>query len=162
MVILGIDPGFAIVGYGVIDYTGNRFTTISYGTIRTPASTPFEERLVTIYDELDAVIKKHTPQAVAVEELFFNSNQKTAINVGQSRGAIILCAMKNGLSVHEYTPLQVKQAVVGYGRADKKQVEQMTKLILNLDEIPKEDDAADALAIAICHAHSAGSALLRK
>lgn len=162
MIILGIDPGFAIVGYGLLSYVGNRFTTIDYGTIKTAASTPFEERLLTIYDEMDLIIKKYSPDSMAIEELFFNSNAKTAIHVGQARGAIILCAMKNGLKLAEYTPLQVKQAVVGYGRAEKKQVEHMTKIILNLEEIPKEDDAADALAVAICHAHSSGSSMLGK
>ena len=161
MRIVGIDPGFAIVGYGVVDYVGNHFTTIDYGTITTCAGVKFERRLEIIYDELDDLLKKYNPDAIAIEELFFNSNQKTAIQVGQARGVIILCAVKSGAEVYEYTPLQVKQAVVGYGRAEKKQIEQMTRIILNLESVPKQDDAADALALAICHAHSSGSALMR-
>ena len=157
MTILGIDPGFAIVGYGLIEYHGNHFTTLDYGVITTPSGMAFPDRLYKIYEETDRLITKYKPEAVALEELFFNSNQKTVINVGQARGVIIICAIKGGSVVYEYTPLQVKQAVVGYGRADKNQVQLMTKMILNLDAIPKPDDAADALAIAICHAHTASS-----
>jgi len=154
MIILGIDPGFAITGYGVVKYEGNKFSVIDYGVIATPAKTPLCERLVTLYDSLEEVIEKHKPDAISVEELFINKNLKTALNVGHGRGVAILAAAKSGTTVYEYTPLQVKQAVVGYGRADKNQVQQMIKIILNLREIPKPDDAADALAVAVCHGNS--------
>lgn len=154
MRILGIDPGFAIVGVGVLDYEGNKFSTVDYGAITTDAGEEMFDRLKKIYDELTEIIKRVKPDAMAIEELFFNSNQKTAINVAQARGVLVLAAKNHNIPVFEYTPLQVKQAVVGYGRADKKQVQQMTKAILNLEAVPKPDDTADALAIAICHAHS--------
>lgn len=157
MKILGIDPGIATVGYGVIGFVGNKFTTYEYGAILTPSTAELPARLEMIYDRLCELCVMHRPDAVAVEELFFNTNVKTAIAVGHGRGVILLSAMKNGINTYEYTPLQVKQAVVGYGRAEKKQVMEMTKIILNLDKIPKPDDTADALAIAICHAHSANS-----
>lgn len=158
MRILGIDPGYAIVGVGVIDYEGNRFKTVEYGAILTEAGEEMFDRLKKIYDELTYIINRVKPDAMAIEELFFNSNQKTAINVAQARGVLVLAAKNLGVPVFEYTPLQVKQAVVGYGRAEKKQVQQMTKAILNLSEIPKPDDTADALAIAVCHAHTGGLA----
>lgn len=151
MIILGIDPGLATVGYAVIEYKGNRYKTIDYGTIRTDSKTIFPERLKIIYDELSNIIDRYNPVDLAVEELFFNKNVKTAIQVGQARGVEILAAIHKGLEVYEYTPLQVKQAVVGYGRAEKSQVQEMVKILLNLKEIPKPDDAADALAVAICH-----------
>lgn len=154
MRILGIDPGFAIVGVGVLDYEGNKFKTVEYGAITTEAGENMFDRLKKIYDELVEVIERVKPDAMAIEELFFNSNQKTAINVAQARGVLVLAAKNFAVPVFEYTPLQVKQAVVGYGRAEKKQVQQMTKTILNLESVPKPDDTADALAIAICHAHS--------
>lgn len=157
MVILGIDPGYAIVGCGVIDYENNHFNVLDYGAITTPAGMPFGERLERIYDEATLLMKRHSPQAMAIEKLFFNSNAKTVIDVGQARGVLMLAARKCGLEVYEYTPLQVKQSVVGYGRAEKKQVQEMTRLILHLAEIPKPDDTADALAMAICHAHASGS-----
>lgn len=157
MRILGIDPGYAIVGYGVIDYRSTRFTVVDYGAILTDAGTPFNERLEQIYDETSALMQRWKPQVMAIEKLFYNTNAKTVIDVGQARGALILAAQKNALEIAEYTPLQVKQSVVGYGRAEKKQVQEMTKLILNLEKIPKPDDTADALAIAICHAHAGGS-----
>ncbi len=157
MRILGIDPGYAIVGYGVIDYQNTRFSVVDYGAILTEAGTPFNERLEQIYDETCAIMQKWKPEAMAIEKLFYNTNAKTVIDVGQARGALVLAAQKNGLDIAEYTPLQVKQSVVGYGRAEKKQVQEMTKLILNLEKIPKPDDTADALAIAICHAHAGGS-----
>ena len=158
MRILGIDPGYAIVGYGVIDYQNTRFSVVDYGAILTEAGTPFNVRLEQIYDEACAVMQRWKPEAMAIEKLFYNTNAKTVIDVGQARGALILAAQKCGLRIAEYTPLQVKQSVVGYGRAEKKQVQEMTKLILNLPKIPKPDDTADALAIAICHAHAGGSA----
>jgi len=154
MIILGIDPGFAIVGVGVIEYKGNKFRVIDYYAITTKAGLPLEQRLKTIYDGIEETIQKYKPDYMAIEELFFNNNAKTAIQVGQARGVILLAAVKCGIGIFEYTPLQVKQSVVGYGRADKGQIQQMTKAILGLNEIPKPDDVADALAIAICHAHS--------
>lgn len=159
MVIIGIDPGYAIVGYGVLDYTKNRFTTYAYGAVTTPAGTAFPQRLQTIYDEITRLLIKYKPQAMAIEKLFFTSNQKTVIDVAQARGVLLLAAQKCGVAVYEYTPLQVKQSVVGYGRAVKTQVQEMTKNLLKLEAIPKPDDTADALAMAICHAHCAGSAL---
>ncbi len=161
MVILGIDPGYAIVGYGVIKYEANRFTVLDYGAVTTPAGMPFVERLEIIYDELNVIMSRFKPETMAIEKLFYNTNQKTVIDVAQARGVIVLAAKKNGLSMFEYTPLQVKQSVVGYGRAEKKQVQEMTRVILNLEKIPKPDDTADALAMAICHAHSSGSIMGR-
>lgn len=154
MRILGIDPGYAIVGYGVLDYDGNKFKTVEYGAITTEAGEDMFLRIKAIYDDLCQIIDRVKPDFMAIEELFFNSNQKTAINVAQARGVLILAAMNKGVEVFEYTPLQVKQAVAGYGRADKNQVQQMVKLLLGLKEVPKPDDTADAVAIAICHGHS--------
>lgn len=162
MVILGIDPGYAIVGYGLIEYVGNRFRVFDYGSIQTKAGMPTNERLKIIYDSMTELIARHKPDAMAVEELFFNTNSKTAIVVAEARGIILLSAINAGLDIAEYTPLQVKQAVTGYGRADKNQVQQMTKALLGLDKVPKPDDTADALAIAICHAHSAGSSVYNR
>ncbi|MEE1321652.1 MAG: crossover junction endodeoxyribonuclease RuvC [Acutalibacteraceae bacterium] len=157
MMILGIDPGYAIVGYGLIDYRNNHFTVVDYGAILTDAGTPFNERLEKIYDSLVAIVERYKPEAMSVEKVFYNSNAKTVIDVSQARGVIMLAAQKNKVPVFEYTPLQVKQSVVGYGRAEKKQIQEMTRRILALDKIPKPDDTADALAMAICHAHSSGS-----
>ena len=159
MIILGIDPGYAIVGVGIIEYNGNKFRTIDYYAITTEAHTPFEERLKIIYEGINEAIEKYKPDFMSIEELFFNDNAKTAIAVGQARGVIVLSAVNHGVEIFEYTPLQVKQSVVGYGRADKTQVQQMTKAILALNSIPKPDDVADALAIAVCHAHSYNGAL---
>ncbi|MBQ1334337.1 MAG: crossover junction endodeoxyribonuclease RuvC [Clostridia bacterium] len=157
MIILGIDPGLATVGYGIIEYRGNSFTTLDYGAILTEAHTEFNSRLLSINAQLINLINMFKPDAVAIEELFFNKNIKTAIAVAQARGAVLLTCAQNNVPTFEYTPLQVKQAVVGYGRADKNQVQQMTKILLNLKAVPKPDDTADALAIAICHAHSNNS-----
>lgn len=157
MVILGIDPGYAIVGYGVISYRNNHFSVIDYGAITTDAKTPFNERLEIIFDELTAIIEKHSPEAMAIEKVFYNSNAKTVIDVSQARGVIMLAAQKKALPAYEYTPLQVKQSVVGYGRAEKKQVQEMIRRILALERVPKPDDTADALAMAVCHAHASGS-----
>lgn len=154
MIIIGIDPGYAIVGIGVVQYSGNKFRTLEYGAITTPAGMPTVDRLKKIYDSLQGYLDKYKPDAVAVEELFFNSNQKTAINVAQARGVILVTIRNNNIPVYEYTPLQVKQSVTGYGRAQKGQIQQMVKTLLGLNVIPKPDDAADALALAICHAHS--------
>lgn len=161
MIIMGVDPGYAIIGYGVINYEGNHYTAVDYGAITTPAKMEFTRRLEIIYDELTAVLDKWKPGAMSVEELFFNNNSKTAIAVGQARGVILLAATQCRVPVFEYTPLQVKQAVVGYGRAEKKQVMEMTRLLLNLKTVPKPDDTADALAMAVCHAHCSGSQLGR-
>ncbi|MFT9494040.1 crossover junction endodeoxyribonuclease RuvC [Anaerosolibacter sp.] len=154
MVILGIDPGIAIMGFGVIEYKGNQFKTIDYGAVTTDAKEIIPIRLKKIYEGLEDIIAKHNPSVMAIEELFFNKNAKTALLVGHARGVAILAAANNGIPIFEYTPLQVKQGVVGYGRADKKQIQIMTKTLLNLKLVPKPDDVADALAVAICHAHS--------
>ncbi|HEY8363421.1 MAG TPA: crossover junction endodeoxyribonuclease RuvC [Tissierellaceae bacterium] len=151
MIILGIDPGIAIVGYGILEVNGNRLRALDYGCIKTDANLTFPERIKTIYDSLVELINRYKPTDLAVEELFFNKNVKTAILVGQARGVEILAAVNMGLDVFEYTPLQVKQAVVGYGRAEKEQVQEMVRILLNLNEKPKPDDVADALAVAICH-----------
>ena len=154
MRILGIDPGYAIMGWGVLDLKGNHFKVVDYGAITTDAGTPMPLRLQHLYTELNCIIEKYKPQEAAIEELFFNNNQKTAISVGQARGIAILSCVNGGLDISEYTPLQIKQALVGYGRAEKKQVQMMVKTILNLDSVPKPDDTADAVAAAICHGHS--------
>lgn len=154
MRIIGIDPGYAIVGYGVIDYIGNKFKIVEYGAITTESNQNMNERFKSIHDDLNTIIERTKPEFLAIEELFFNSNQKTAINVAQARGVLLLSALNHDISIHEYTPLQVKQAVVGYGRAEKKQVQLLVKSILGLEKVPKPDDTADALAIAVCHAHS--------
>jgi len=152
--ILGIDPGLATLGYAVVEKNANSFQKIDYGTITTAASMKNVNRLKKIFNELNILIEKHSPEHMAVEELFFNKNVKTAIKVGQARGVILLTGAQANLEVDEYTPLQIKQAVVGYGRASKMQVQQMVKALLGLEELPKPDDAADALAVAICHGHS--------
>lgn len=157
MTILGIDPGIATVGYGVIQYENGRFRTIATGAIETPAGIDVEDRIEMVYDDLCELIKMYSPTEMSIEELFFNTNQKTAIAVAEARGAILLAAKKNRLNIAEYTPIQVKLAVTGYGRAEKKQVQEMVKIILGLPRVPKPDDAADALALAICHAHCGGS-----
>ena len=154
MRILGIDPGFAIVGYGVIDYETAKFKTVDYGKITTAAGEKFPDRLSVVYEGVKQIIEAFNPDVLAIEELFFNTNTTTAINVAQARGVIVLAAKQSGLKIYEYTPLQIKQAVVGYGRADKNQVQQMVKMFLNLKAVPKPDDTADALAVAICHANS--------
>ena len=154
MRILGIDPGFAIVGFGVIDYENTKYKTVDFGKITTNAKTKFPDRLKNVYDGVIQVIETYSPDVLAIEELFFNTNSTTAINVAQARGVIVLAAKQAGIKVYEYTPLQIKQAVAGYGRADKNQVQQMVKMFLNLKEVPKPDDTADALAVAICHANS--------
>ncbi len=154
MLILGIDPGIAILGYGIVRYEANKFTAVDYGVITTDSGLPMSERLTCIYNGLIDIIEKYKPDAYAVEELFFSKNIKTALTVGHARGVAVLAGSKSGVRVYEYTPLQVKQAVVGYGRAGKGQMQQMVKILLNLRCIPKPDDAADALAVAICHGNS--------
>ena len=157
MRVIGIDPGTAIVGYGIIDYIGKKYKVVDYGCIYTPKDLPMEKRITTIYDELDKIIKKFSPTHMAIEDLFFFKNSKTVITVGQARGVILLCGEKNNLPQVSYTPLQVKMGITGYGRAEKKQIQQMVQRILKLEEIPKPDDAADALAIAITHINSLNS-----
>ena len=159
MIILGIDPGLAIVGWGVVEYKNTRFRTVAYGSVQTPAGLCTEERLKLIFDGINELLETYRPDAVAVEELFFNTNITTGIRVAEARGVILLAAARAGVKIFEYTPLQVKQAVVGYGRAEKKQVITMVTMLLGLHKPPKPDDTADALAIAICHAHSGASRL---
>lgn len=155
MRVLGIDPGIAIVGFGMIDKQGSRLVPVQYGCIRTEANTDPALRLKQVYDGVLELIERYRPEAMSVEKLFFNRNVTTAFTVGQARGVIVLAAAQAGLPVDEYTPLQVKQAIVGYGQAEKRQVQEMVRLFLRLPALPKPDDAADALAVAICHAHSA-------
>ncbi|MBQ9961621.1 MAG: crossover junction endodeoxyribonuclease RuvC [Firmicutes bacterium] len=157
MRILGIDPGYAILGWGVIDVIGNRFSVVDYGAITTDTSMNMPCRLEALYDGLTEIMSKYQPDEASIEELFFNSNAKTAILVGEARGVAVLACQKGNLKINEYTPLQIKQALVGYGRADKQQIQYMVKTMLNLKAAPKPDDTADALAAAICHAHSANT-----
>ena len=154
MIIFGIDPGYGIIGYGVIEKLGNKYNVLDYGVVTTPAKTDLSIRLNMMYDEIDAKIKKYNPDCVAIEELFFNKNITTAIAVAQARGALVLCATKANKKIYEYTPLQIKQAITGYGRADKGQMQRMVQILLNLTSIPKPDDAADALAVALCCGNS--------
>lgn len=154
MIIMGIDPGIAILGYGLVRYMGNKFEVIDYGAITTPSNLSMPKRLTCLYENLMKLIEAYRPDSYAIEELFFNKNIKTALTIGHARGVAVLAASNSNIPVYEYTPLQVKQAVVGYGRAEKKQIQQMVKILLNLKEIPKPDDVADALAVAICHANS--------
>lgn len=154
MIILGIDPGLATVGYGVIEYDFRTMKLIDYGTLITAAGLKLPERLDMLYEGMGELIDKFKPDSIAFEELFFNNNTKTAIAVAEARGVLVLAAYKKNQALYEYTPLQVKQGVTGYGRADKNQVQQMVKTLLNLKQVPKPDDAADAVAIAITHASS--------
>lgn len=159
MVILGIDPGYAIVGYGVVNYVNNNFKPITFGAVTTPAGMDFPQRLDIIFNGITELIEKTKPDALSIEKLYFNTNTTTAIDVAQARGVIVLAARRCGVPIFEYTPLQVKQAVTGYGRAEKRQIIEMTKTLLGLSKAPKPDDTADALALAICHAHTSGSLL---
>ena len=161
MIILGIDPGIAIVGWGVLRYEKGKFTPIAFGSIQTKAGQKVEDRLNQVFDALTAIIDKYHPDVMAIEELFWNTNQKTGIVVAEARGVIILAARRANIPIFEYTPLQVKQAIVGYGRAEKKQVIMMVTSFLGLREAPKPDDTADALALAICHAHMGASNLAK-
>ncbi len=154
MLIMGVDPGLAIVGFGFVEKTGSKLTPVQYGCIQTEAHTDSAVRLLEIYNSLGQLIDKYKPDAVAVEKLFFNQNVTTAMAVSQARGVMLLVAAQRGLQIGEYTPLQVKQAIVGYGKAEKRQVQEMVKILLHLQVVPKPDDVADALAVAICHAHS--------
>jgi len=155
MLVLGLDPGLATTGYGLVEEDGQRLRPIDYGVIRTPAHTPLTERLVTLHAALDGVIAAHRPAVAAVEELFFSTNARTAMSVGQARGVLLLTCAEADVAVAEYTPLQIKQAITGYGQADKAQMQEMVRLLLDLREQPRPDDAADALAAAICHLHRA-------
>lgn len=159
MVVFGIDPGYAIVGWGAISFKSNTYKALGYGSVETQAHTDFNQRLEYIYDELYAILNRCRPDALAIERLYFQTNQKTAIKVAQARGVTLLAAQKLKIPIFEYTPLQVKTAVTGYGKAKKPQVMEMTRRLLKLDEVPKPDDTADALAIAICHAQALGSDL---
>jgi len=152
MRILGIDPGTGILGFGIIDVSGSKFKLVDAGVIRTPVKEDDSVRLMTIYDELTDIIAQTKPTEMAVEKLFFAQNVTTAMTVAQARGVVLLAGMQAGLKLSEYTPQQIKQALTGYGRADKKQMQEMVRVILGLSEIPKPDDCADALAAAICHA----------
>ena len=154
MCILGIDPGTATTGFGLIEETQTGLLTLEYGIISTPAKMPMDKRLVILYDRLNELLFKYHPESCAVERLFFRRNVTTAISVGQARGVILLSLSKNNVPIAEYTPMEIKLAVAGYGGAEKKQVQFMVQSILELKELPKPDDAADALAIAICHLHS--------
>ena len=154
-VVLGIDPGTAITGYGVVRDLHGQAQALDYGVIRTPANQELALRLVTIYAALNDLLDRHRPDAVAVEEVFFSRNARTALSVGHARGVVLLAVAQRGIPLFHYKPTQVKQAVTGYGGADKRQVQEMVRMLLGLDAIPRPDDAADALAIALCHLHSA-------
>lgn len=162
MLVLGIDPGYAIVGWGVIEFNGNAYRPKAFGAITTQAHTDFNFRLEQIYNDTLSILKRYKPDAVAIEKLFFTTNVTTAILVAQARGVILLAARQCGVEVFEYTPLQVKVAVTGYGKAKKPQVMEMTRRLLHLKEVPKPDDTADALAIAITHTHACGTQLRRE
>jgi len=153
MIVIGIDPGLATVGFGVIRNEKDIITPVSYGCIRTSAEKQAAERLLEIYSEISTLFEKYSPEVIAVERLFFNKNVTNAMGVSEARGVIFLAAQQKNIPVFEYTPLQVKQAITGSGRADKKQMQEMIRRLLNLDEIPRPDDAADGLSIALCHIH---------
>lgn len=161
MLILGLDPGIAIVGFGFIQAERGSFASLAYGTIRTEAGKPLSERLETIYDDLNEMLGQFKPDAVAVEELFFNTNITTGISVAHGRGVLLLACRQRNIPIFEYTPLQVKQSVAGYGRAEKRQVMDMVRRLLSLETVPRPDDAADALAIALCHGRTASSLMFR-
>ncbi len=154
MRVLGFDPGTATTGYGVVQSKGNKLTHIAHGTIDTPPHTHFAKRLKTIYEEATRLLELHQPDAVAIEKLFFKQNVTTGITVAQARGVLALAAEQAGVPIGEFSPTQAKMAITGYGKADKKQMQEMIKILLNLDTIPRPDDAADALGIAICQAHA--------
>lgn len=154
MRVMGVDPGTAICGWGMIDTDGDNAVLVDYGAVTTEAGTPLPARLHTIYWRLDELIRRYKPDALAVEQLFFSKNVTTALAVGHARGVVLLAAANEGVAIHEYRPMEVKQAIVGYGKATKDQMQQMVRMLLALDDIPRPDDAADALAIALCHAQS--------
>jgi crossover junction endodeoxyribonuclease RuvC len=155
MLVIGIDPGTAITGYGLVrESEDGSLKAVEYGVIQTPANSPMPERLLLLHEKLNEILTRHQPDSSAVEMLFFQRNVKTAITVGQGRGVILLALAQAGVPIAEYTPLEIKQAITGYGKADKRQVQDMVRTLLGLEETPKPDDAADALAVAICHLHS--------
>lgn len=156
MRILGIDPGYAIVGYGVVECVSGKFSLIGCGKVTTDADTPFDRRLKIIFDDISQIVKTYSPEQVSIEKLFFNNNQKTAIDVAQARGVTLIPVINAGVPIFEYTPLQVKSSIVGYGRAEKHQVQEMVKNMLHLTDIIKPDDTADAVALAITHGLSLG------
>jgi crossover junction endodeoxyribonuclease RuvC len=155
MLVLGIDPGTAITGWGIVEQDGDSLALVDHGTVTTTQGAPLPERLQVIYRELGQILSTHRPDVVAVEKLFFSKNARTALAVGHARGVVLLAIADAGLPLHEYTPLEVKQSVSGYGRASKEQVQKLVQILLGLDFIPEPDDAADAIAVAICHIHSA-------
>lgn len=161
MIILGIDPGYATVGYGVVKVQNSRYQSLEHGAVVTKAEEEFGRRLEIIYERIGEILANWKPDSVSIEKLFFTNNKTTAIGVAEARGVILLAAQKAGVAVYEYTPMQVKQAVTGYGQAKKPQVMEMTRRLLCLAQVPKPDDTADALAMAICHGQAAGSALRR-
>lgn len=156
MVVLGIDPGYAIVGYGVVECSGNKYVSKEHGAVLTYPKDHFAKRLEIIFDEINELVKKYNPDAISIEKLYFQNNHKTAIDVAQARGVILLASSKNSIPIYEYTPLQIKSAVTGYGQAQKSQVMLMVKKLLRLSKVPKPDDTADALAAGICHINSLG------
>ena len=162
MVILGIDPGYAIIGWGAVRYERARFAPLCFGAVTTEAGLPFNRRLQQIYDDTVTLLQKVRPDAIAIEKLYFTNNKTTAVQVCEARGVILLAAEQQGVAVYEYTPLQVKSAVTGYGKAEKPQVMEMTRRLLGLKEVPRPDDTADALAVAICHAQSGASAVKQR
>ena len=162
MIIIGIDPGYAIVGYGAVRAQSGRYQPLDYGAITTPAGMEFGQRLERIYEETRLLLTRLRPEAMSLERLYFQTNKTTAIGVAEARGVILLAAQQSGVPVFEYTPLQIKQAVTGYGQAKKPQVMEMTRRLLCLREVPKPDDTADALAMAICHGQAGGSTLRQR
>ena len=160
MRVLGIDPGYAIVGWGVVEYISNRFAPIGYGAVITEKDTPFEQRLVEIYESVFDICKRYQPEALSIEKLYYQHNQTTVIGVAEARGVILLAAAQCGVPIYEYTPMQVKQAITGYGKAVKKQIQEMTRIMLHLESVPKPDDTADALGLAIAHYQCSPSRLM--
>lgn len=156
MRVIGIDPGTGITGFGIIDVKDGVYTLIDAGVVRTPAHTPQPERLETIYDNIGELLEEHHPQIMSIEKLFFTNNITTAMSVSEARGVVLLCAQQAQMQVYEYTPLQIKQSITGYGKADKQQVQEMVRVVMKLKEVPKPDDCADAIAVAVTHAMHAG------
>ena len=155
MLVIGLDPGLATTGYALVRGQGERLEAVDYGVIRTPPRVPLPDRLLMLHDQLDELLQRYGPAVAGVEELFFSANAQTAMLVGQARGVLLVTLAQAGIDIAEYKPMQIKQAVTGYGGADKLQVQEMVRMLLGLDELPRPDDAADALAICICHHHSA-------
>ena len=162
LIILGIDPGYAIVGYGIIEFKNGKYTPMDYGVVLTNANDDFSNRLEIIFDRISEIVDIYKPDVISIEKLYFQNNNKTAIDVAQARGVTLLAIKKKNIPIFEYTPLQIKTSVTGYGRAQKNQVMMMTQRLFKLKSIPKPDDAADALAIAICHANSLGFQYMNK